>query len=558
MNRPRNPVLRSSAVELDATERFGPLATAIAGRRLGVQLVERLALPFTDGASVFVPASLPPDGRRTAVALQAGLVAAGSLAVPLLRRLRRRRDVARYLALEGHRVCRRLEETLPGLAPELRSRLTAMPVTRSAEESLAWARRRHPVPDPSPLFGELRRDALERTEANAPAAAFELQTDGPGDERRSRPSGLVDGALAEWTRRLLGIERGAGLTTPGAKTGGHPFLPGPARGGEPGPGRRPVAVVSFASRSPAPGAHATRACRHPEFDVRTGRYRPDWCTVYEVSAADRAGIGELRVADAGLQRRLARVGLSLRRERRQREGDDLDLDAIVSRVADVSAHAEAEADERVYVGLRRLARSFGVLLLVDVSGSTSDPSPSGRPVLEVQADAAARLIRAFSSLGVSVAAYAFRSQGRSAVRLERLLSFLEHSPAAGIERLLRVRSEGFTRLGAAVRHASTVLFDEAGTRERLLLVLSDGFAFDIDYEGGYAEADARRALEEARSRGVACLCLSLGSAETDAGLQRVFGSAAHASASQLSQLVDRLPALMRHALAEGRGRRVAA
>jgi Mg-chelatase subunit ChlD len=239
----------------------------------------------------------------------------------------------------------------------------------------------------------------------------------------------------------------------------------------------------------------------------------------------------------------------------ERVGDDLDLDALVSRVADVRAGATVEADQRVYLGLRRLARSFGVLLLVDVSGSTADPAPSGETVLAVQVDAASRLIRAFSSLGVSVAAYAFRSRGRHAVRLERLLSFFEHSPTAGIARTRQIQGEGFTRLGAAVRHASTVLFDEAGTRERLLLVISDGFAFVVDYEGEYAETDARRALEEARTRGVACLCLSFGTSESDAALSRVFGSAAHVSAGALSEILDRLPVLLRHALAEGRGRR---
>jgi nitric oxide reductase activation protein len=63
----------------------------------------------------------------------------------------------------------------------------------------------------------------------------------------------------------------------------------------------------------------------------------------------------------------------------------------------------------------------------------------------------------------------------------------------------------------------------------LLVVLSDGFAYDHGYEGAYGEADARRALAEARRRGTGCLCLSVG-ARTDAGaLRRVFGTAAHAT-----------------------------
>ena len=39
--------------------------------------------------------------------------------------------------------------------------------------------------------------------------------------------------------------------------------------------------------------------------------------------------------------------------------------------------------------------------------------------------------------------------------------------------------------------ATTVLEQRSGTPRRLLVVLSDGFAYDHGYEGRYGEADAR-------------------------------------------------------------------
>jgi nitric oxide reductase NorD protein len=87
---------------------------------------------------------------------------------------------------------------------------------------------------------------------------------------------------------------------------------------------------------------------------------------------------------------------------------------------------------------------------------------------------------------------------------------------------------GYTRLGAAIRHAAAILDREAGTTRRLLVVLSDGFAYDHGYEGVYGESDARHALAESRRRGVGCLCLSIGAGTDAAALQRIFGSAAHA------------------------------
>ena len=52
-----------------------------------------------------------------------------------------------------------------------------------------------------------------------------------------------------------------------------------------------------------------------------------------------------------------------------------------------------------------------------------------------------------------------------------------------------------------IRHGSAVLEARGGTSRRLLVVLSDGLAYDHGYERTYGAADARRALIEARRRG---------------------------------------------------------
>jgi nitric oxide reductase NorD protein len=93
-----------------------------------------------------------------------------------------------------------------------------------------------------------------------------------------------------------------------------------------------------------------------------------------------------------------------------------------------------------------------------------------------------------------------------------------------------------------------VLEQEGGTSKRLLVVLSDGFAYDHGYEGLYAEADARRALAEARRRGTGCLCVSIGAGTDADALRRVFGTAAHATIPRAEQLVGVAGPLFRLAL----------
>ena len=79
-----------------------------------------------------------------------------------------------------------------------------------------------------------------------------------------------------------------------------------------------------------------------------------------------------------------------------------------------------------------------------------------------------------------------------------------------MQRLGSLTPGAYSRLGAAIRHGTSVITEKAGTSRRLLVVLSDGLAYDHGYERVYGAADARRALGEARRQGIGCLCLTIG------------------------------------------------
>jgi nitric oxide reductase activation protein len=171
-------------------------------------------------------------------------------------------------------------------------------------------------------------------------------------------------------------------------------------------------------------------------------------------------------------------------------------------------------------------------------------------VHEHQRRAAGTLAATLEELGDRVAVYAFRSHGRSAVHLPAIKPFGQRFGAGGRARLNQLQPSGYTRLGAAIRRAGEILETEAGTPNRLLLVLSDGFPYDEGYEARYAEADAHKALEELRSEGIACLCLSIGASTPTDSLHRVFGSASHANAPTLAELSPHMDELFLAALKE--------
>jgi len=103
--------------------------------------------------------------------------------------------------------------------------------------------------------------------------------------------------------------------------------------------------------------------------------------------------------------------------------------------------------------------------------------------------------------------------------------------------------------------ASCVGLDSAAQSRRLLVVLSDGLAYDHGYERAYGAADARRALTEARRRGTGCVCLTIGAGTDVQSLRRVFGSAAHATIARPDQLADVIGPLFRSALRSAEVRR---
>jgi nitric oxide reductase activation protein len=235
------------------------------------------------------------------------------------------------------------------------------------------------------------------------------------------------------------------------------------------------------------------------------------------------------------------------------QGDDIDIDVAVEARVDVLAGSAP--DEAVYVDCLRRRRDLAVLLLLDISGSVAEPGATGGTVHEHQRAAAAALTVALHDLGDRVALYAFHSQGRSAVHLAAVKRFDDDLDGLVMRRLRSLVPGAYSRLGAAIRHGAAVLEERGGTSRRLLVVLSDGLAYDHGYEREYGAADARRALAEARRQGLGCLCLSIGAGTDAEVLRRVFGSAAHAAVSRPEQLRQVIGPLFRAALRSAEVRR---
>jgi nitric oxide reductase NorD protein len=192
----------------------------------------------------------------------------------------------------------------------------------------------------------------------------------------------------------------------------------------------------------------------------------------------------------------------------QPDGAELDIDALVAAYAD--RRGGGVSDDRYYIDTRPRRRDVAILLLVDVSASTDGWVSGERRIIDVEKEALLVVCEALTALGDPYAVLAFSGEGPGRVEVRALARFREDVDAGRVRRrIAALEPTGYTRTGAALRHATAGLMREPA-HQRLLLLLSDGRPNDVDlYEGRYGIEDTRVAVAEARLQGVHCFCLTV-------------------------------------------------
>ncbi|MBB3751981.1 hypothetical protein FHT44_004493 [Mycolicibacterium sp. BK634] len=551
----------------DVLTRLAVTASAFAGQLVVVTPGASGSPPWTDGQSIVVDPSASPRAIIEAIAVQASLIAAGSLDAGIVKKLAKSRKTAtRYLAVEGRRAVLANADILPA-ALAWPADLCASQ-SRSAADSLAIAKSSAPVAEAPASFGVIRpkqildlaeraakavgKDAIGHVPRNQGNRELDELDDGElptGDDDPDLFSSPVGGGgfIGKWFKKLLSSTRA------GSSGGGPPGADSPThRVNSANRGRHAVASTASVITEEATDPTVS-GVTYPEWDVDQKKYRPDWCTVREVEPRIKPDASPAIDDAIAFRRPLARLGMGLHRRHRQSQGDDIDIDAAVA--ARVEVRAGSVPDEAVYLDSLRRRRDLSVLVLLDVSGSSAEAGTVGKTVHEQQLIAAANLVVALNDLGDRVALYGYNSQGRSAVNIIPIKRMDDHLDTRVMRRLNSVQPAAYSRLGAAIRHGTRVLEERGGTSRRLLVVVSDGLAYDHGYERGYGAADARRALTEARRSGTGCVCLTVGANVDSASLRDIFGSAAYAMVGRPEQLTGVIGPLFRSAVRAAEVRR---
>lgn len=289
--------------------------------------------------------------------------------------------------------------------------------------------------------------------------------------------------------------------------------------------------------------HEEGALFYPEWDLGRQHYRKNWCVMREKEVKPVFDDFPRRTLakHAALVRHLRKGFEAMRDEnrllKRQTQGDEIDLDALVEALAD--ARDGREMSDRLFMHMHRAERNIAVAFMVDMSGSTRGW------INEAERESLILLCEALELLGDRYAIYGFSGTTRKRCELFRIKTFDERYTEEVQARIAGITPQEYTRMGFAIRHLSKLLNDiEAKTK--VLITLSDGRPddyFDV-YRGPYGIEDTRMALLEARRMGVHPFCITIDKDARDY-LPHMYGPARYVILDDVGQLPGKVADIYR-------------
>lgn len=281
-----------------------------------------------------------------------------------------------------------------------------------------------------------------------------------------------------------------------------------------------------------------------EWDYKQQRLQKDHCRIQEMISrhVEATELPEKLRASAHKVRRQFEI---LRPQRtwvsRQNEGSEFDLENYINFLAD-RKHGRVQNDTPVYRDARNTHRDLSCLLLADLSLSTDAYISNEERVIDVVRDALFLFSEALDTTGDRFALHGFSSRNRNHVRFYSIKKFDEAYNREIRGRIDVIKPGYYTRMGTAIRYATSLLAKESAS-QKLLLILTDGKPNDLDkYEGRYGIEDTRMAVLEAEQQGLRPFCVTIDEHASEY-LPYLFGKQSYVVIHDAEQLPRKLPML---------------
>lgn len=273
---------------------------------------------------------------------------------------------------------------------------------------------------------------------------------------------------------------------------------------------------------------------YPEWDYRRKSYHQDHCYLREIPIEPQADdfVEKTLLNYRGLLKKLRQVFELLRGEncwlKRQQDGEEIDLDALV--MAHVDAQRAGEMSQQVFAKWRPQQRNIAVMFMVDMSGSTKGQ------INLAERESLVLLCEVLEILGDRYAIYGFSGSTRKRCEVYPIKRFGEPYNQLVKQRISGIKPQAYTRMGVTIRHLSKLL-QQTEASIKLLITLSDGKPDDEgdNYRGYYGIEDTRQALLETKHAGIHTFCITIDSAARSY-LPHLYGAVNYTVIDKVAQL----------------------
>ncbi len=285
----------------------------------------------------------------------------------------------------------------------------------------------------------------------------------------------------------------------------------------------------------------TPSVSYPEWDYKKRNYKVDYCKVFHKkllkTKADyyQKTIAQNQSVLLRLKKIFARMNNDRQIVRRLSSGESLDIDAVIDMYANIKAGHTP--DERVYMSKRKHKKELSILLLLDLSLS-SDGYAKGNRIIDIEKQVSILFGEVLDEYMINFQIDGFYSKTRNNTTYITLKAFDEPWAKAKL-RIGAIQPSGYTRIGPAIRHATSLLKTQK-MQKKWLILLSDGKPNDYDrYEGKYGIQDIKQALREMSADNINTFALAI-EEQAKYYLPQMFGKNHYSILSSPVEMIDSL------------------
>ncbi|MCW7487903.1 nitric oxide reductase [Leptospira meyeri] len=288
---------------------------------------------------------------------------------------------------------------------------------------------------------------------------------------------------------------------------------------------------------------------YPEWDYKLKNYKQNYCNVIEEFPNEKDVSYTKHVLEKQnstlihLKKKMMALLNQTRIKKRLVSGEDIDLDALVDRYADIKA--KISPSESIYMNPIRDVSDMALYFLVDLSLST-DSWILEKRVLDVERESLLLFSECLEDLKIPFGIAGFYSRTRNFNQLIHLKQLSEPWLSAR-DRLGPLSPIGYTRVGPSLRHVNSILKDTS-YKQKWIILITDARPNDYDqYEGKYGIEDVNKAVGECLLNGVQVYTLAIGTEEKPT-IPAMMRNASYQMLFHPERLLDSLQEFFRRAI----------